>query len=143
MRRLAAVAVAAAGVTFSACASQPHALQYVVLPNHEALRPDLPETPPPEVALRQSEENPEYPIFEPDDVGVGGAGCTVGLIGTRCELGILGAEVPLEERTLLPPDGEVIAEPLPGPADARPTPPLPEWEVGDGDSKPLQKGRGR
>ena len=129
-------------LTLTACAGKPQALQYVVLPNHEALRVDRPEAPPPEVALRMSEENPEYPIFEPEDVGVGGAGCTVGLIGTRCELGILGAEVPLDERTLLPPHGQVIAEPLPGPGDPRPTPPLPEWEVGEGDSKPLEKVRG-
>ncbi len=112
-------------MAWSGCAGRPHALDYVVFPNHEAQR----EAPPPQVAGREPERT-DYPIWgdtppptpaEAEASGVGGAGsagCSVGLAGEVCEVGILAGETPLEERELLPPDGRVFQRPLPAPGQS-------------------------
>jgi hypothetical protein len=118
------------GATLAGCAaSRSHALEYVVLPNHEA------QGGPEERVATPVPDPRQYPIYGDDPPplahelqarqAAGGAGCSVGLAGARCERGILAAEVPLEERELLPPDGRAIQTPLPGPGENAPIPPLP------------------
>ena len=95
--------LAALALLCGGCAGRPFALDYVVLPNHEADPPPTKEELKLErAALDKSEAR--YPIYADEPKrgsGTGGSGCGVGLIGKQCERGLLSDEPPLSEQQFL------------------------------------------
>lgn len=110
-----------AAALFSAMASgclaptRSEALRYVVLPNHDEGRPSPPSPEAARLEQRLAKDETHYPIYgddpppEPGE-GIGGAGCSAGLIGTQCERGLLSDEPSLEKQQFLGPDGRVFEE---------------------------------
>lgn len=94
---------AIASLVIAGCAARPHALDYVVIAGQD-------EPPPSRDALvhaarAEADEAAAdtWPIYdEPtslsDKAGVGGGGCSVGLIGSQCERGLLEDVQTLEEQ---------------------------------------------
>lgn len=117
----AALFAASIALVTSGCLTpgKPHALQYVVLPNHDEGRPTPPSAEVLKLEAQNRKDETRYPIYgdsppptPSEEAGTGGSGCTVGLIGSQCEHGLLSDETPLDELQLLGPDGEVIEEDL-------------------------------